>query len=70
MLRYPAGDVGPQRKGPEEQRQLVVRARVVVAAAGALHTPALLLRSGEAHTGLGRGVDAAYIGRGVGVAQE
>ena len=33
-------------------RRIVVRARVVVSAAGALHTPALLLRSGLSHRGM------------------
>ncbi len=37
-------------------RQLTVRARTVVAACGALHTPALLRRSGVASPGLGRGL--------------
>jgi len=37
-------------------RRITVRARAIVVAAGALETPALLLRSGVRHSGVGRGL--------------
>jgi choline dehydrogenase-like flavoprotein len=46
--------VGAQRPAPRGTRTFVFRAKVVVASAGALHTPALLLRSGLRHPKVGR----------------
>ncbi|HRE48272.1 MAG TPA: GMC family oxidoreductase N-terminal domain-containing protein [Aggregatilineales bacterium] len=48
------GVVGRARTGAGEIVPLTIRAKAVVAAGGALHTPALLLRSGLANSHIGR----------------
>lgn len=48
------GVVGTAMTADGRSVQLTVRARVVVAAAGSLHTPALLLRSGLSNPNIGR----------------
>ena len=49
-----AGVVGRVRTGDGRTVGLTVRARAVIAAAGAIHTPALLVRSGLANPHIGR----------------
>ncbi|MHB8627595.1 MAG: GMC family oxidoreductase N-terminal domain-containing protein [Aggregatilineales bacterium] len=48
------GVVGTALDGEGQRVKVTIRARVVVAAAGAIHTPALLLRSGLGNAHIGR----------------
>ena len=56
---YPAVDplhhpLGPDRAPPTTTKRLFFHASIVVSSSGALHTPALLLRSGLKHPKIGR----------------
>ena len=46
--------IGPNRAPPTTTKHLLFRAPLVVSSSGALHTPALLLRSGLKHPKIGR----------------
>mmetsp|Transcript_19635 Transcript_19635/g.33047 ORF Transcript_19635/g.33047 Transcript_19635/m.33047 type:complete len:608 (+) Transcript_19635:266-2089(+) len=51
---YDESDTGPFRKPPLRTVKLVVTAKIVVASCGAIHTPALLLRSGLKNRKIGK----------------